>query len=145
MPLKDVLLDELRDMYSAENQLVKALPKLAKSSTSAELRNAFESHLEETKGHVERLEKIFEQLGTSPGGKTCKAMKGLIEEGSEMMDEDAEPSIMDAGLIAAAQRWSTMRWQDMGSCARSRNCSGTMKRRGCCRRRLKKRGRRIRS
>lgn len=102
--LQDLFVDQLKDLYNAENQLVKALPKLAKSSTSAELRNAFESHLEETKGHVERLEKIFEKLGTSPGGKTCKAMKGLIEEGSEMMDEDAEPSIMDAGLIAAAQR-----------------------------------------
>ncbi len=78
--LQDLFVDQLKDLYNAENQLVKALPKLAKSSTSPELKNAFESHLEETKGHVERLEQIFDALGTSPGGKTCKAMKGLIEE-----------------------------------------------------------------
>jgi ferritin-like metal-binding protein YciE len=102
--LQDLFIDQLKDLYNAENQLVKALPKMAKASTSPELKTAFEGHLQETKGHVERLERIFDQLGTSPGGKTCKAMKGLIEEGSEMMDEDAEPEIMDAGLIAAAQR-----------------------------------------
>jgi ferritin-like metal-binding protein YciE len=102
--LQDLFVDQLKDLYNAENQLVKALPKLAKSSTAPELKNAFESHLAETKGHVERLEQIFDQLGTSPGGKTCKAMKGLIEEGAEMMGEKAEPEIMDAGLIAAAQR-----------------------------------------
>jgi len=102
--LQDLYVDQLRDLYNAENQLVKALPKLAKASTSPELQNAFNDHLEETKGHVERLERIFEKLGTKATGKTCKAMKGLIEEGSEMMDEDAEPEIMDAGLIAAAQR-----------------------------------------
>jgi ferritin-like metal-binding protein YciE len=102
--LQDLFVDQLRDLYNAENQLVKALPKMAKSANSDELQTAFTSHLEETKGHVERLEQIFEQLGQKPGGKTCKAMKGLVEEGAEMMDEDAEPQIMDAGLIAAAQR-----------------------------------------
>ncbi len=102
--LQDLYVDQLRDLYNAENQLVKALPKMAKASTSEELQTAFSDHLEETKGHVERLEQIFEKLVDKSGGKTCKAMKGLIEEGSEMMDEDAEPSIMDAGLIAAAQR-----------------------------------------
>jgi ferritin-like metal-binding protein YciE len=102
--LQDLFVDQLRDLYNAENQLVKALPKIAKASDSEELKNAFTTHLEETKGHVERLEQIFEKLGAKPGGKTCKAMKGLVEEGSEMMEEDAAPPVMDAGLIAAAQR-----------------------------------------
>jgi ferritin-like metal-binding protein YciE len=102
--LQDLFVDQLKDIYNAENQLVKALPKMAKSATSPELKTAFQNHLEETRGHVERLEQIFEKLGEKPGGKTCKAMKGLVEEGSEMMDEDAEAPIMDAGLIAAAQR-----------------------------------------
>jgi ferritin-like metal-binding protein YciE len=102
--LQDLYLDQLKDIYNAENQLVKALPKMAKSANSPDLQAAFEGHLEETRGHVERLEQIFERLGEKPGGKTCKAMKGLVEEGSEMMDEDAGPPIMDAGLIAAAQR-----------------------------------------
>jgi len=102
--LQDLYVDQLRDLYNAENQLVKALPKLAKTANSSELKEAFENHLEETRHHVERLEQIFEKLGTKPSGKTCKAMKGLVEEGAEMIDEDAEPPVMDAGLIAAAQR-----------------------------------------
>ncbi len=102
--LQDLFVDQLRDLYNAENQLVKALPKMAKSADSEDLKTAFEAHLEETKGHVERIEQIFEKLGAKPGGKTCRAMKGLVEEGSEMMEEDAEPPVMDAGLIAAAQR-----------------------------------------
>ncbi|MDP9172743.1 MAG: ferritin-like domain-containing protein [Planctomycetota bacterium] len=102
--LQDLFIDQLKDLYNAENQLVKALPKMAKAASSPELQEAFTEHLEETKGHVERLEKIFETLGTSPKGKKCKAMEGLIEEGKEMMAEDAAPDVMDAGLIAAAQR-----------------------------------------
>jgi ferritin-like metal-binding protein YciE len=102
--LQDLFVDQLRDLYNAENQLVKALPKMAKTADSDELRMAFEDHLEQTKGHVQRIESIFERIGAKPGGKTCKAMKGLVEEGSEMMHEDAEPPVMDAGLIAAAQR-----------------------------------------
>ncbi|HZZ72757.1 MAG TPA: ferritin-like domain-containing protein [Pirellulales bacterium] len=102
--LRDLFVDELKDLYSAENQLVKALPKMAKAATSPKLKKAFESHLEETKGHVDRLEQIFEKLGGSPKGKKCKAMEGLIEEGKEMLEEDAEPDVLDAGLIAAAQR-----------------------------------------
>jgi ferritin-like metal-binding protein YciE len=102
--LQDLFVDQLRDLYSAENQLVKALPKMAKAANDEKLKDAFLSHLEETKGHVERLTEIFEKLGTKPSGKKCKAMEGLIEEGKEMMEEDAEPEIMDAGLIAAAQR-----------------------------------------
>ena len=102
--LQDLLVDQLKDLYNAENQLVKALPKMAKAASNPQLQKAFTTHLEETKGHVERLEQVFEELGMAAKGKTCKAMKGLIEEGKEMMDEDAEPEVMDAGLIAAAQR-----------------------------------------
>lgn len=102
--LKELFIEELRDLYSAESQLVKALPKMAKAASSADLQNAFTEHLEQTKEHVARLEKIFEGLDKSPKGKTCKAMEGLITEGSELMEEDAEPAVLDAGLIAAAQR-----------------------------------------
>ena len=102
--LRDLYIDELRDLYNAEKQLVRALPKMAKNATDDQLKQAFETHLEETKGHVERLEQIFEKLGKKPGGKTCKAMQGLVEEGKEKMEEDAEPEVLDAGLISAAQR-----------------------------------------
>jgi len=102
--LKQLYIDELKDLYSAENQLVKALPKLVKGAQSNELRQGFEEHLKQTKGHVQRLEQIFEMLGESPKGKKCKGMEGLIEEGSEVMDEDYEGSVLDAALIGAAQR-----------------------------------------
>ncbi len=102
--LRDLFVDELKDLYSAENQLLKALPKMAKAATSPDLKRAFESHLKETQGQVERLEQVFAGLDVSPKGKKCKAMEGLVEEGAEMMKEDAEPDVMDAGLIAAAQR-----------------------------------------
>jgi ferritin-like metal-binding protein YciE len=102
--LQDLMVDQLKDLYNAESQLVKALPKMAKAATNPQLKQAFTTHLEQTKGHVERLEQVFDSMGLSAKGKTCKAMKGLIEEGKEMMDEDAEPEVMDAGLIAAAQR-----------------------------------------
>jgi ferritin-like metal-binding protein YciE len=102
--LKELYIDELKDLYNAENQLVKALPKMAKAASSDELRQGFEEHLEQTKGHVQRLEKIFQGLGESPKGKTCKGMQGLVEEGSEAMEEDYEGSVMDAALIGAAQR-----------------------------------------
>lgn len=102
--LKELYVEELKDIYSAENQLVKALPKMAKAATSEDLRAGFEEHLEQTKEHVARLEKIFKALGESPKGKTCKGMQGLITEGSEMIDEDPEPEMLDAGLISAAQR-----------------------------------------
>jgi ferritin-like metal-binding protein YciE len=81
--LKELYIDELKDLYSAETQLVKALPKMAKAASSDELRQGFEEHLEQTRGHVERLEKVFKTLGESPKGKTCKGMQGLIEEGAE--------------------------------------------------------------
>ena len=102
--LKKLYVEELRDLYSAETQLVKALPKMAKGASSDELKEAFESHLEQTKEHVERLDEIFGRLDEKPTGKTCKAMKGLIEEGSEMLAQEGDESVIDAGLIGAAQR-----------------------------------------
>lgn len=102
--LHDLYVEELKDLYNAENQLLKALPKMAKAASSPELAQAFTNHLAETEGHVERLEQIFKELDVSPKGKVCKAMKGLLEEGKDLMAEDADPSVMDAALIAAAQR-----------------------------------------
>lgn len=102
--MDDLLVDELKDLYSAEKQITKALPKMAKAAAAAELKEAFETHLEETKGHVERLDQIFEMLGKSPRGKTCRGMQGLIEEGSEMMEESDKGPLRDAALISAAQR-----------------------------------------
>ena len=102
--LRELYIEELKDLYNAENQLVKALPKMAKAASSDELRQGFEEHLEQTKGHVQRLEKIFQALGESPKGKKCKGMEGLVEEGSEVMKEDFEGALMDAALIGAAQR-----------------------------------------
>lgn len=101
--LKELYIDELRDLYNAENQLTKALPKMAKAATSDELRAGFEEHLEQTKGHVERLDEIFKELGEKPTGKKCKGMEGLVEEGEEMIEEQ-EGDALDAGLISAAQR-----------------------------------------
>lgn len=102
--LRELFVEELKDLYSAENQLVKALPKMAKAATSPALRKGFEKHLEETKAQVERLEAIFEDLDASPKGKKCKAMEGLVEEGSEVIEEDMDDDVRDAALIAAAQR-----------------------------------------
>ncbi len=102
--LEPLFVEELRDIYNAENQLLKALPKMAKAASSPELKRAFEEHLELTRGHVERLDEIFGDLGKKATGKTCKAMKGLVEEGSEMMSEDGEDSVIDAAIIAAAQK-----------------------------------------
>ncbi len=102
--LNDLYLEQLKDLHSAETQLIKALPKMAKAASSPELKAAFTAHLEETKEQLERLDQISEKLGKKLTGHTCAAMKGLIEEGSEWMEEDAEPEVMDAGLIAAAQR-----------------------------------------
>lgn len=102
--LRELYIDELKDLYSAENQLVKALPKMAKAAASEELRQGFEEHLEQTKEHVARLEKIFEALDESPKGKKCVGMEGLVKEGSEVIAEDFENSVKDAALIGAAQR-----------------------------------------
>ena len=102
--LHDLYVDELKDLYSVENQILKALPKMAKAASDPQLAQAFTDHLEETTEHVDRLEKIFKKLDASPKGKKCKAMEGLLEEGKDLMAEDADPSVMNAALIAAAQR-----------------------------------------
>lgn len=102
--LRDLYIDELRDIYSAETQMVKALPKMAKAATSEELRSGFEEHLEQTRGHVSRLEQIFEALNEKPTGKKCAGMEGLVKEGGEMISEDFPGNVKDAGLIGAAQR-----------------------------------------
>ncbi len=102
--LEELLVDELRDLHDAENRLVKALPKMAKAASNPSLREGFELHLEQTKGHVERLERAFAILDETPKSKTCHAMKGLVEEGEEAIDLNAPDSIRDADLIGAAQR-----------------------------------------
>src|ERR1700743_2544053 len=101
--LRDLYVQELKDLYSAENQIIKALPKMIKAATSEELKAGFEEHLEQTKEQVSRLEQIFKALGQSPKGKKCKGMEGLLEEGKEVIEEDGEPEVTDAALIAAAQ------------------------------------------
>ena len=102
--LHDLLTDELKDMYSAETQLTKALPKMAKAATNPELKRAFEQHLKQTEEHVRRVERVCNNLEIKPRGKKCVGMEGLIEEGKEIMQEDAEADVMDAGLIGAAQK-----------------------------------------
>lgn len=102
--LREALVEEIRDLYNAEKQLVKALPKMAKGAESDELRDAFEQHLEETEGHVTRLEQVFDLLGEKPRGKHCAGMAGIVEEGSEKLQEDMEGSVLDACLIASAQK-----------------------------------------
>ncbi|HLJ48712.1 MAG TPA: ferritin-like domain-containing protein [Bryobacteraceae bacterium] len=102
--MDDLFLEQIEDLYDAEKRLVKALPKMAEASNSAQLRQAFEMHLEQTKGQVERLNRIFGELGKKAKGETCEAMKGLIEEGEKAIDDIEEPNVRDAGLIAAANR-----------------------------------------
>ena len=102
--LQKLYVDELKDLYSAEKQILQALPRMAKKATNPKLRQSFEEHLEVTRMQVERLDKIFERLERSPRGKKCKGMEGLLEEGKEMMEEDMEPEVRDAALISAAQR-----------------------------------------
>ena len=102
--LQDLMLDEIKDLYSAEQQLTKALPKMAKKASSPELKQAFETHLAETQGQIERLESVFEALGEKPKAKKCLAMEGLIKEAKEMMGEDMDDDVMDAALISAAQK-----------------------------------------
>jgi ferritin-like metal-binding protein YciE len=102
--LRELMIDELQDLHSAEQQIVKALPKLVKASHNPKLKQAFEHHLEETKNHVTRLDNIFKRLSESPKGKTCEGMKGLLKEGEERISDGGEPEVLDAGLISAAQR-----------------------------------------
>jgi ferritin-like metal-binding protein YciE len=122
--LEDLFLATLKDVYYAEKQILRALPKMAKAAESGELRQAFEKHRAETEGHVERLEEVFEAIGKKAQGKTCEAIQGIIEEGKEIMEDFAESEALDAGLIAAAQavehyeisRYGTLRtWaQELG-------------------------------
>ena len=102
--LHDLFVNELRDLLSAENQILKALPKMAKAASSEELRMGFEEHLEQTKGQVERLQKVFEEIDMAPRAKKCKAMEGLLEEGAEILEMNAEDAVRDAAMIAAAQK-----------------------------------------
>jgi ferritin-like metal-binding protein YciE len=97
-------IDQLKDIYNAEKQLVRTLPKIAKSTSSPELRSSLEDHLEKTRTHVERLEEIFEGMGQRAAGKTCKGMAGLLEEGSDLLEEEADPRVLDVGIIAACQK-----------------------------------------
>lgn len=101
--LNSLYLEELRDLYSVENQILKALPEMIKAAQATELKAGFESHLRQTEGHVSRLEQIFEKLGENPRGKFCKGMEGILAEGKQLLQEDAEPDVLDAGLITAAQ------------------------------------------
>src|SRR5439155_11199571 len=102
--LQDLLVENLKDLYSAETQLVKALPKVAKKVDNDQLRSAIQQHLQETQGHVQRLEQIFDKLGEKPTGKKCLGMEGLIDEAKELMGEDVEPDVLDAGLIVDCQK-----------------------------------------
>lgn len=102
--LEDLYVDLLKDLYSAEKQLVRALPKMAKNAQSPDLQRAFQEHLKQTERQAERIERIFTEMGGSPRGKKCVGMEGLIEEGNELLQEKAEPEVLDAGLIAAAQK-----------------------------------------
>lgn len=102
--LKDLLVDELKDIYSAEQQITKALPQMAQKAHSPELKKAFEDHLRQTENHIQRLDQVFQKLGQAPTGKFCKGMDGLLKEGQEMMQERADPDVLDAAMISAAQR-----------------------------------------
>jgi len=102
--LRELYVNELKDLYNAETQLVRALPKMAKGSSNAELRQGFEEHLRQTSEHVSRLEQIFEMLGEKPTGKKCVGMEGIVKEGAETLSEDYEGALMDSAIIGAAQR-----------------------------------------
>ena len=102
--LQDLFLNELKDIYNAEKQIVRALPRMAKAAEAPELAQAFTKHLRETEGHVQRLERIFKSLDQPARGKTCKGMQGLLEEGKEILEEEGAPEVIDAALISAAQR-----------------------------------------
>lgn len=102
--LEKLFIEELKDVYSAEKQILRALPKMAKTAESPQLQQAFTKHLRETEGQVQRLERIFQELGHAARGKKCKGMEGLLEEGKEVLEEEGEPAVIDAALIASAQR-----------------------------------------
>lgn len=114
--LQELYVDELKDLYNAENQILKALPKMAKAASSPDLQDAFEEHLEQTRQQVQRLEQIFQKMGLPVKGKKCRGMQGIIEEGKELLDEKLEPQVLDAGLISAAQRVEHYEMAGYGSC-----------------------------
>lgn len=114
--LHELFVHELQDLYNAETQLLNAIPLMASAATAKQLKSAFEQHLEETKRQVERLEAVFSELDESPKGKACMGMKGLIDEGSELMQEEADPTVKDAGLIVAAQKVEHYEIAGYGSC-----------------------------
>jgi ferritin-like metal-binding protein YciE len=114
--LRELYVDELKDLYSAEKQILQALPRMVKKATNEKLKKAFQDHLDVTQMQLERLDKIFEEIGKSPRGKKCKAMEGLVEEGKEVMQEDMAPEVMDAALIAAAQRIEHYEMAGYGTC-----------------------------
>ena len=116
MTLQEMLVDEIRDLYHAEKQLIKALPKLAKAASHDDLREGFQTHLEETREHVTRLEEVFEALGEKVRAKNCPGMAGIIEEGSELIQEEDPGAVMDAGLIASAQRAEHYEITAYGTC-----------------------------
>jgi len=121
--LHDLLIHEIRDLYSAETQLVEALPKMAEAASSSELKEAFQSHLDETKTHVSRLVDATQKLGVEPFGETCAAMQGLIEEGEETIQIPADSNVKDAALIAAAQRVEHYEMAGYGSAACFAHCT----------------------
>jgi ferritin-like metal-binding protein YciE len=125
--LEDLLVQEIKDLYSAETQLVKALPKMAKAATDESLKQGFMDHLEETKVHVERLEEVAEILDATPRGKSCKAMKGLVEEGAEAIEEEGDPSLRDLALIIAAQKVEHYEISGYGSARTLAECLGLSK------------------
>ncbi len=114
--LRKLYVEELKDLYSAEKQILQALPKMMKKATNPKLKQGFEEHLRVTEKQVERLDQIFEEIGKSPRGKKCKAMEGLVEEGKEVMQEDMEAEVMDAALIASAQRIEHYEMAGYGTC-----------------------------
>ncbi len=138
--LEDLFVEQLRDLYDAEKQLVKALPKMAKAASSPKLKAAFEGHLEETKHQVERLERIFTSLGEKPKGESCAAMEGLVKEGGEMISEEGDPHVKDAGLIACASASNTMRWPATAACGLGRSSSASQTRRDSSSKRSTRRG-----
>jgi ferritin-like metal-binding protein YciE len=116
--MEDLFLEEIRDLLDAEKQIIKALPKMVKATTSEELGAAFTEHLEQTRGHVERLERIFSEIGAKSGGVKCKGMEGLLKEGDEMVSLTSPGTVRDAGLIAAAQRVEHYEMAGYGSARR---------------------------
>ena len=143
--LQKLFVEELKDVYNAEKQLVAALPKMAGAASDTDLAEALTKHLKETEGHVARIEEMFQILDLPKRGKKCKGMEGLVQEGKEILEEKGEGSVVDAALISAAQRLNTMRWPPTAACAPTLNCWATATSSTCSTRPSVKRKRRMRS